>query len=172
MADLEWLENNAYTRHQRRSSHLALALLFAFMSAVWGWPRFKTWQEMYHVLRADSGIRAEGYVEGYRDVSKRRMGATRSCSGKIKVVFEYQGNTYTVDSKGYNFTRSRFERAKESRRVTVYVNPGNPAASVLSLGIPPEIWILHSFAGLVELVLLGCSGYFLCLYYRKGESDV
>lgn len=172
MADLEWLENNAYTRHQRRSSHLALALLLAFMSAVWGWPVFKIWQEMYHVLRADSGIRAEGYVEGYRDVYGRRNGATRSCRGKIKVAFEYRGKTYTVDNKGYNFTRARYEHAKESRRVMVYVNPSNPAASVLSLGIPSETWILHSVVGLVELVLLGCSGYFFCLYYRKGEADV
>lgn len=36
MASLEWLENNAYTKHQRRSSHLALACLLAFLSAVWG----------------------------------------------------------------------------------------------------------------------------------------
>ena len=169
MADLEWLENNAYTRHQRRSSQLALALLMAFLSAVWGWPTFKTWQEMYHVLQADSGIRAEGYVEVHREEFRRRNGASRSCSARIKVAFEYQNHTYTIGNKGYNFTRSRFERARESRRVTVYVNPENPAASVLSLGIPVETWIIHSLVGLAELVLLGCSGYFFFLYCRKDE---
>lgn len=45
-------------------------------------------------------------------------------------------------------------------------------ASVLSLGVPPEPWIAHSLVGLVEQVLLGCSGYFFCLYYRKEEADV
>ncbi len=172
MADLEWLENNAYTRHQRRSSRLALALLLAFLSAVWGWPTFKSWQEMCHVLQSDSGIRAVGYVEAYREVFSRRRGASRSCSARIKVAFEYQNHTYTIHSKGYNFTRSRFERARESRRVTVYVNPETPADSVLSLGVPVETWIIHTLVGLAELVLLGCSGYFFCLYYRKEEADV
>lgn len=172
MSNLEWLENNAYTRHQHCSSRLALALLLAFMAAVWGWPTFCSWQGIYRVLRADSDIRAVGYVEGCREVYTRRSSASRSCRAEIRVAFEYCGDTYTITQKGYNFTRSHFERARESRRVKVYVNPENPAASVLSLGVPPETWIVHSLVGLVELVLLGCSGYFFCLYYRKDEADV
>lgn len=170
MASLEWLENNAYTKHQRCSSHLALACLLAFLSAVWGWPTFSSWRGIYYALQADSGIRAVGYVEGYRDVFRRRNSASRSCKSILKVALEYGGNVYTIDRKGFNFTQSRYERAKESRRVTVYVNPENPAASVLSLGVPPETWIIHSIVGLAELVLLGCSGYFFCLYYRKEEA--
>lgn len=170
MADLEWLENNAYTKHQRRSSRLALALLLAFMAAVWGWPAFNSWQGIFYTLQADSGIRAVGYVESYRDVFTGRNSASRSCKSVLKVALEYNGNVYTIDRKGFNFTCSRYARAKETRRVTVYVNPENPAESVLSLGVPPETWIVYSLVGAVELVLLGCSGYFFCLYYRKEEA--
>lgn len=96
--------------------------------------------------------------------------ASRSCKSVLKVALEYNGNVYTIDRKGFNFTYSRYARAKETRRVTVYVNPENPAESVLSLGVPPETWIVYSLVGAVELVLLGCSGYFFCLYYRKEEA--
>lgn len=43
-------------------------------------------------------------------------------------------------------------------------------ASVLSLGVPPETWIVHSLVGLVELVLLGCSGYFFLFVLSERGS--
>lgn len=63
MADMEWLENNAYTRHQRRSSHLALALLLAFMAAVWGW------LPMHVCLLLLAGV---GFVAAYRLKKNRK----------------------------------------------------------------------------------------------------
>lgn len=40
MADLDWLENNAYTRLQNRSANLWGALGFLLMALLWGWPVF------------------------------------------------------------------------------------------------------------------------------------
>ena len=35
MADMEWLENNAYTRTQTRSANLTGALAFLFLVLLW-----------------------------------------------------------------------------------------------------------------------------------------
>lgn len=172
MADLEWLEHNEYTKHQRRGAWGARALVLAFLAAVWGWPTLRSWQQVYYVLSADADSPMVGYVESYRDDYVGRRGASRSTASKLRVAIEYQGQTYTVRRKGYNFTRSRYERAKESRRVKVYVNHQNPAESVMSLGVPLETWVLNSLVALGELLLLGGALYCCWHYWRKDGCDV
>ena len=158
---MEWLENNAYSRQLSRSGMRVRCGVYAFFALVLGWLAMQQLRDNCYILQADSGIQVEGYVERHRDGYKKR---------RLEVAMEYQGKTYTIVRTGQRFTSRMFDEAIETRRVTVYVNPENPAESVLSLGVPPETWIVYSLVGVVELVLLGCSGYFFCLYYRKEEA--
>ena len=131
MADMEWLENTAYTRTQTRSANLTGALAFLFLALLWSWPVSSIWKGVYCVLQADANCPVEGYVESYRDGYKK---------SHLTVAIEYRGETYTVVRQGYMFTRRQFENAIKSRRVTVYVNHDNPAESVVSRSIPWTVW--------------------------------
>ena len=160
---MEWLENNAYSRQLNRSGMRARCGVYAFFALVLGWFATMQIRDNYCILQSDSGIQVEGYVESYRSGYKRRS---------LEVAIEYQGNMYTVTRRGQNFTRQMFEEAIATRRVTVYVNPGNPEKSVLSLGVQPSSWV-------VPLILaVGCTGFLfmagreLWHYYGKGAGDV
>ena len=163
MADMEWLENNAYTRTQTRSANLTGALAFLFLALLWSWPVSSIWKGVYCVLQADANCPVEGYVESYRDGYKK---------SHLTVAIEYRGETYTVVRQGYMFTRRQFENAIKSRRVTVYVNHDNPAESVMSLGIPLRMWIITVIVTLPVVAGVGASLYFFCYYRRNCRKEV
>lgn len=159
MADLEWLENNAYTRQQNRSANLWGALAFLLFALLWGWPVFHLWQDTCCILQADANTTVEGYVERITDRGPKR--------GRIEAHIEYKGRDYTVRRMGQSFTGPMYEKARESRRVTVYVNRDNPSESVMSLEIPAAHWAGIILFSLAELGLLGASLYFFRFYSRN-----
>ena len=101
----------------------------------------------------------ESYRNGYKDKH-------------LKVAIDYQGETYTVTSRGQYFTRQMFEKAIETRRVTVYVNPDNPEKSVMSLGVSPSSWVMLAFLSAVSAGFMGTAVYQLWSYRREGIGDV
>ena len=119
MADLDWLENNAYTRQQNRSANLWGSLGFLVIALLWGWPVFHIWQDTCYILQADADTSVEGYVERITGHGAKR--------GRIEAHIEYKGQDYTVRRMGQRFTGPMYEKARESRRVTVYVNRNNPS---------------------------------------------
>ena len=160
---MEWLDNNAYTRQQDRSGARIRFGVFAFFALAWGAFAFITGQGIYHSLQADSGIQVEGYVESYRNGYKDKH---------LEVAIDYQGETYTVTSRGQYFTRQMFEKAIETRRVTVFVNPENPEKSVMSLGVPPSSWVMLAFLSAVSAGFMGAAVYQLWSYRRGEAGDV
>lgn len=158
MADLDWLEDNAYTKQQTRSANLWGALAFLLLALLWGWPVFHIWQNAYYTLQADANTIVEGYVE-------------QISSGSIEAHMEYNGKDYTVRRMGPSFTWAMFEEARESRRVTIYVNRDNPGESVMSLKIPADQWTGIIVFSLVELGFLGASLYFFCFYCRNRREE-
>lgn len=159
MADLDWLENNAYTRQQNRSANLWGALAFLLFALLWGWQVFHLWQDTCCILQADADTTVEGYVERITDRGPKR--------GRIEAHIEYKGRDYTVRRMGQSFTGPMYEKARESRRVTVYVNRNNPSESVMSLEIPAAHWAGIILFSLAELGLLGASLYFFRFYSRN-----
>lgn len=163
MAELDWLENNAYTRQQNRSANLWGALVFLLIALLWGWPVFHLWQDTCYILQADANTTVEGYVE--------RITGRRAKRGSIEAHIEYKGQNYTVRRMGQSFTNPMFEDARESRRVTVYVNRNNPSESVMSLEIPAAHWTGITLFTLAELGLLGASLYFFRFYCRNRREE-
>lgn len=160
---MEWLDNNAYTRQQDRSGVRSRFGVFAFFALAWGAFAFITGRGIYHSLQADSGIQVEGYVESYRNGYKDKH---------LEVAIDYQGETYTVTGRGQYFTRQMFEKAIETRRVTVFVNPENPEKSVMSLGVPPSSWVMLAFLSAVSAGFMGAAVYQLWSYRRGEAGDV
>lgn len=163
MTKMNWLEHNAYTRQQTRSGNLTAALFFLALALVWCWPTFRIWQSMYHVLRVDDSTPVEGYVEQIRGHGPKRA--------IIRALIEYQGESYTVCRTGFHFTTDMFEQARETRRVTVYVNRENPAESVMSVGVPPFVWGCHAVFSLPVPCLLGAALYFFRFYRRNCREE-
>ena len=73
---------------------------------------------------------------------------------------------------GQNFTWQMFEEAIATRRVTVYVNPGNPEKSVLSLGVQPSSWVVPLILAVGSTGFLFMAGRELWHYYGKGAGNV
>lgn len=163
MADLDWLENNAYTRQQNRSANLWGALAFLLFALLWGWPVFHLWQDTCCILQADANTTVEGYVEWITDRGPKL--------GRIEAHIEYKGQDYTVQRMGQSFTGQMYEKARESRRVTVYVNRNNPSESVMSLEIPAAHWTGIILFSLAELGFLGASLYFFRFYCRNRREE-
>lgn len=158
MAKMDWLENNAYTKHQNRSANLTGALAFLLFALLWGWPVFHIWQDTCNILQADANTTVEGYVE---QITRKR----------IEVHIEYNGKDYTVRNKGHYFTWAMHDAARKNRRVTVYINPDNPEKSVMSLGISPATWTGITVFTLAELGFLGASLYFFRFYIRNRRQE-
>lgn len=163
MANLDWLENNSYTKNQTRSANLTSTLAFLLFALLWGWPVFRIWQDYYYILQADAHTTVKGYVARIEGLGPKR--------GSIEVHIEYKGKDYTVRRMGYWFTLDMFEKARESRRVTVYVNRNNPAESVMSLGIPADARVGISVFSLAELGLLGAALYFFRFYCHNRREE-
>ena len=160
---MEWLENNAYSRQQNRSAMRIRCAVFAFIALVLGWLATHQFRDNYCILQADSGIQVEGYVERYREGYKK---------ARLEVAIEYQGNTYTVTRRGQHFTRQMFENAIATRRVTVYVNPGAPEKSVMSLGVEPASWVVPTILAVASLGFLVMALRELWQYQREGAEYV
>jgi hypothetical protein len=160
---MEWLENNAYSRQLNRSGMRARCGVYILFALVLGWFATMQIRDNYCILQSDSGIQVEGYVESYRSGYKRRS---------LEVAIEYQGNMYTVTRWGQNFTWQMFEEAIATRRVTVYVNPGNPEKSVLSLGVQPSSWVVPLILAAGSTGFLFMAGRELWHYYGKGTGNV
>lgn len=161
MSKMDWLENNEWSHQQYRSQNLGASLLLAVIALG---PLFGAWkwgEQMYYVAQAERSISVVGYVV--------QMPARSKESG-IRVDIEYEGRSYTVHRPGYNFTTERRMRARETGRVRVYVNPENPAESVLSVGVPPFTWAILGVFASGALMLLGKSAHcFLC--YFRGDVE-
>ena len=160
---MEWLENNAYSRQLNRSGMRVRCGVYIFFALVLGWFATMQIRDNYCILQSDSGIQVEGYVESYRSGYKRRS---------LEVAIEYQGNMYTVTRRGQNFTWQMFEEAIATRRVTVYVNPGNPEKSVLSLGVQSSSWVVPLILAVGSTGFLFMAGRELWHYYGRGEGNV
>lgn len=163
MAKLDWLENNDYGERQLKKEYLGVALL------LWGIaliilliPVRGSALNIYYINAAEDTPSITGQVL-MLEPRLSRKGFTGGKGGRydVKVDIEYNERPYYVTNEGFNFTRSMYERAIDSGKVPVYLNPQHPEKSVLSKGVPAMQYFCTGAFAALALFLLGAGWHYL-----------
>jgi len=87
---------------------------------------------------------------------------------KVRYTYQFGGATYSGErykflrfASGYSEIKALVDQYPPGTKTTCYVNPKNPADSVIIRGFTPDMWIL-----LFPLSLICFSVYIICLTIR------